>query len=149
MHTLRVTFVGFDLLDLEVANKFGDRRAVITAYNHSTIVFWVPPGASARNNVTVTVMGQTSNVVQFNYNPPVIMELQDASGAPLAFGSCCKYVRDLRLAFGHSSALAILCWFDFMFRVLEHIYVVCVCVCGGGLSGRRGHWCLYCTAPCA
>ncbi len=86
----RVTFAGFDLQDLEGASRFGDRRAPIVNYTHTSITFRVPPGASARNNITVAVYGQRSNVVQFAYNPPVITELQDASGAPLVFGSCCK-----------------------------------------------------------
>ena len=70
----------------------GDQPLQVVAHNHTSITFRVPPGESARNNLTVTVFGQVSDVVNFTYNPPVITELQDASGAPLVFGGCCRFV---------------------------------------------------------
>ncbi len=70
----------------------GDRSLDVVSYDHTVIVFRVPPGESAHNNLTVTVFNQVSNAVLFTYNPPVITELQDASGAPLVYGSCCRWV---------------------------------------------------------
>ena len=88
----RVTIAGNDSADPEVRVVRGDRSLDVVSYDHTVIVFRVPPGESAHNNLTVTVFNQVSNAVLFTYNPPVITELQDASGAPLAYGSCCRWV---------------------------------------------------------
>ena len=87
----RVTITGNDSADPEVRVVRGDRPLDVVSHNHTVVVFRVPPGESAHNNLTVTVFNQVSSAVLFTYNPPVITELQDASGAPLVYGSCCRY----------------------------------------------------------
>ena len=85
-----MTIAGNDSSDPEVRVVKGDRQLDVVSHNHTAIVFRVPPGETAHNNLTVTVFNQVSDVVPFAYNPPIITELQDASGAPLVYGSCCR-----------------------------------------------------------
>ena len=103
-----MTIAGKDRADPEVRDVRGDRPLQVVSHNHTSITFRVPPGESARNNLTVSVFGQVSNGANFTYNPPVITELQDISGAPLVFGGCCRWDFVIFLCVGCLHAVSLL-----------------------------------------
>jgi hypothetical protein len=90
----RIVVAGLDRADSTPRVVVGNNPSTVVNHTHTSIVFRVPPGESARSNLTVTVFGQTSNVVVLRRNPPFITELLDIQGAPLPFGDCCPYVFD-------------------------------------------------------
>ncbi len=73
------------------------RETVLLDHTHETLVFRVPPGEGIDNNVFVEAFGQSSNQVDFSYNPPNVTYVMDMAGDPLEFGSCCSTKGDFRI----------------------------------------------------